>query len=336
MPTVKTGRISWVDYARGIAILLVVYRHVVVGMQRAGIEVSHFMYNLQEVFYNFRMPVFFIISGAFLALSLKKVTALKALKDRMSTILYPYLFWGVVLISLEIIFARFTNANRSLYDFLHIITQPRAVDHLWYLFALFNASALFLLLSGFLKNNWLHLAVAILLHWFTFTSYLQGNSLVSDAFYFYPYFLIGTFVYEWLLDKHRNKIVFNKKYLAVLIPLFLAGQVFWFFNQQKEDIYFGIFFLINIIGCAMVYYISYFLDKASALKYLSYIGTYSLYIYILHVPIAACMRNVFLRTGIDASPWIILATCWLAGVIFPIVFINVFKKYGVLKLFSLK
>jgi len=69
---VAVHRIAWSDHARGIAIMLVVYRHVTIGMQRAGIPVSTLMYNGQEVFYNFRMAVFFILSGLFVANSLKR------------------------------------------------------------------------------------------------------------------------------------------------------------------------------------------------------------------------------------------------------------------------
>jgi uncharacterized membrane protein YcfT len=46
----SSDRISWVYHARGIAIMLIVYRHIVLGMQAGGVAVSEVMYNLQIIF----------------------------------------------------------------------------------------------------------------------------------------------------------------------------------------------------------------------------------------------------------------------------------------------
>ena len=35
----KTSRLNWIDYARGIAIILICYRHVFEGSKEAGIPV---------------------------------------------------------------------------------------------------------------------------------------------------------------------------------------------------------------------------------------------------------------------------------------------------------
>ena len=113
-------------------------------MRRSGIFVSDLMYSSQEVFYNFRMPIFFILSGVFIANSLQKKSYPAVLKDRTFTILYPYLVWAVILVSLEMLFSNVTNSKREWVDFTYIIIQPRAIDHLWYLFALFNTTLLYL------------------------------------------------------------------------------------------------------------------------------------------------------------------------------------------------
>ena len=64
----KASRLNWIDYARGIAIILVCYRHVYEGSKEAGIPVKD--YNFLEYanisLYSFRMPLFFIISGLFI------------------------------------------------------------------------------------------------------------------------------------------------------------------------------------------------------------------------------------------------------------------------------
>src|SRR5438270_11559191 len=94
--TAAAERISWVYHARGLAIMLIVYRHIVLGMQAAGVPVSKLMYNLQIVFFNFRMPAFFILSGVFIARSLKRKSRTTVAWNKVSNLLYPYLLWAVI------------------------------------------------------------------------------------------------------------------------------------------------------------------------------------------------------------------------------------------------
>ena len=60
------------DYLRGIAIILIVYRHVLVGLQKGMIVVPEILVHANMIFYSFRMPLFFILSGIFISRSLAK------------------------------------------------------------------------------------------------------------------------------------------------------------------------------------------------------------------------------------------------------------------------
>jgi fucose 4-O-acetylase-like acetyltransferase len=75
----SAGRLGWIDYARGICIILVCYRHCFDGLRESDLAVGD--YPLLEIlnvcFYSFRMPLFFIVSGLFVSRSLQK----KSLKD---------------------------------------------------------------------------------------------------------------------------------------------------------------------------------------------------------------------------------------------------------------
>src|SRR5215217_1879644 len=188
--TAASDKIAWVYHARGLAIMLIIYRHIVLGMQASGVPISQLMYNLQIIFFNFRMPAFFILSGVFIARSLKRKSRATVAWNKVSNLLYPYLLWATITLVLQITFSQFSNAHRSWVSFIDIIAQPRALDQLWYLLALFNVSLLYLALSKLLKRMvWLHILVAIGLHYSSF--YLQDFSLFSDFFYFYIFFLTG-------------------------------------------------------------------------------------------------------------------------------------------------
>src|SRR3954454_15427939 len=62
-----TARVDWVDYAKGICIIMVVMMHSVLGVEKAAGETG-FMHVLVAFAKPFRMPDFFLISGLFLSL----------------------------------------------------------------------------------------------------------------------------------------------------------------------------------------------------------------------------------------------------------------------------
>ena len=64
--TPASPRIDWVDYAKGICIVMVVMMHSVLGVEAAAGQTG-FMHAFVAFAKPFRMPDFFLISGLFLA-----------------------------------------------------------------------------------------------------------------------------------------------------------------------------------------------------------------------------------------------------------------------------
>ena len=64
--TERSTRIDWVDYAKGICIVMVVMMHSVLGVEKAAGDTG-FMHAFVMFAQPFRMPDFFLISGLFLA-----------------------------------------------------------------------------------------------------------------------------------------------------------------------------------------------------------------------------------------------------------------------------
>src|SRR6202007_907808 len=65
--TSAATRVDWVDYAKGICIVMVVMMHSVLGVEQAAGEAG-FMHVLVAFAKPFRMPDFFLSSGLFLPL----------------------------------------------------------------------------------------------------------------------------------------------------------------------------------------------------------------------------------------------------------------------------
>ena len=107
---VNEKRWLWLDYDKGISILLVGYGHCLATLTGHVSNLSdyNFFNYIGTFLYGFRMPLFFIVSGMLVGRSLVKKGLHNYIGDRMNNILYPLLIWGCIEISLQIIAARFT------------------------------------------------------------------------------------------------------------------------------------------------------------------------------------------------------------------------------------
>src|SRR5687767_539325 len=94
LSVLEKNRWPWVDYLKGIAIILVVYRHILIGIERSGLEVPQYLVNANMIFYSFRMPLFFILSGLFISSSLVKRSLQKIIGLKFENLMYPYLIWS--------------------------------------------------------------------------------------------------------------------------------------------------------------------------------------------------------------------------------------------------
>ena len=63
---IQQGRVDWVDYAKGVCIVMVVMMHSTLGVEKAAGDTS-WLGAVVEFARPFRMPDFFLISGLFLA-----------------------------------------------------------------------------------------------------------------------------------------------------------------------------------------------------------------------------------------------------------------------------
>ena len=79
------NRIEWIDIAKGIAIILVVYGHA--GLANIPL--------LEKWVCAFHMPFFFFISGILFSVD-KYPTINKFLQRRWKTLIRPYLFFSII------------------------------------------------------------------------------------------------------------------------------------------------------------------------------------------------------------------------------------------------
>jgi fucose 4-O-acetylase-like acetyltransferase len=173
----KTGRVEYIDIARGIGILLVALAHA---------DVSLFSPYLHRLIYSFHMPLFFFLSGYFFNPGIPFGVLLK---KRFDTILKPYL---VTILLIYIASLSFTNMRfatvfgriaKALYGTGYYIDWVQ----LWFLPSLFVTS-----LFAFLVYR------VLLIHinnryvrWSVMLAILAVGVYFLDVFYPYSFSLLG-------------------------------------------------------------------------------------------------------------------------------------------------
>ena len=121
MKNFNNNRVLWVDYAKGIGIFLVVYGHVIVGINASTIELyGTFHYYSRNIIWNFHMALFFFLAGINVHSSLIKRGHLKFIADKGKIVLYPYIVWSIFTGTIQIVLSRYVNSTIAITDILKI------------------------------------------------------------------------------------------------------------------------------------------------------------------------------------------------------------------------
>lgn len=342
------NRNPWIDYVRGICIIMVIYRHCFEGMIGSKLPVSNYpiLQYLNVYLFSFRMPLFFIISGIFIGAGLAKKGYKHYIDDRFRIIYYPLLIWGSIQITLQLALSHYVNADRSWMDYINLIIRPRKIEQFWYLNALFVVSVIFATLKSVVRlKKWQHLIVACVFYGVAaWLHQIKTTALFfTDVFHFYIYFAIGDAISDFVFARSFRQRILNPWLLVVMVPAFLISHYYFAsinISHHLDDYvmhYMPLFFLlVSLIGCVMITQIAFYLQEFDVLRFLRVIGFHSLFIYVMHLIISSAIRITITRLlHIENVPIIILSTLLFCTAI-PIVVYNVITRAGGWWMFSLK
>lgn len=297
-------RMDWVDYGKGIGILLVVYAHLLSSAYHAGVEVpEHFFALSDSIIYSFHMPFFFFLSGLFAESSLQKRGAREYLLDKFSRMAYPYFLWSVLQVSVEVMFSSQTQKGTSLPDLLAIPYRPWG--QFWFIYALFVMHAAYVLFSRFGKFSLTLMAVAgIGLFFFPIPINVAALPAFSTRFIFF----VGGIVFSrYLLNKSTFNVPGWVPVMLVALQLGAAYIVFEYFIEpvrfpDGSHPFYSLF--LPILGIIAFTSLSMYLAGRNILQPLKTLGVYSLHIYLVHM-LAGVGTRVILLYGFHVQNWLI-------------------------------
>jgi glycosyltransferase involved in cell wall biosynthesis/fucose 4-O-acetylase-like acetyltransferase len=304
-------RIAWVDYAKGVGIILVVLGHVLYGMRHAALPLPpHTSYVLDWI-YCFHMPLFFFLSGMFVPPSILKGTG-RFIRHRIATILYCYLLWSLLDVAVRTIFGNYTNYHVGWSVLLHVYDQP--LGELWFLYALFACNLGFILLHGIGVATPGILIVGTAALVFRNTMAFEPQSILDLILYHSFFFTIGIAATNLRFTRCRR--------LDIWIPLALACFALMSGIVVTGNHYGHLQAPVAVLGIAGSILLGQVLAREPGgvhWRFLKYLGLLSLQIYLAHTLFEASWR-ILCQKGLGTQNMVgIIAGGLVAGIVGPVI-----------------
>jgi uncharacterized membrane protein YcfT len=298
------ARIDWVDYAKGICIVMVVMMHSVLGVEAAAGQTG-FMHGLVAFAKPFRMPDFFLISGLFLSVVIDRDWR-TYLDRKVVHFAYFYLLWVTIQFGFKApSFAAESGWSHVGLMYLESFIEPFGT--LWFIYLL---PVFFVVTKATHKMPPLLIwAVAALLE----MTHIATGWTVIDEFaarfvYFYSGYLFASHVFA-LSDRARLRPVLALGGLA-LWALINGGLVESGFSEWPL-----ISLALGLAGAGAIIVMGTLLARMRWLNFLRFCGKHSIVIYLAFFLPMAATRTLLLRTGFLHDIGTIALIVTVAGVV---------------------
>jgi uncharacterized membrane protein YcfT len=281
------GRVAWVDYAKGICIVMVVMMHSVLGVEGAAGEPG-FMHLFVAFAKPFRMPDFFLISGLFLSIVIDRDWR-TYLDRKVVHFAYFYVLWVTIQFGFKApYFAAETGWSHAGYLYLESFIEPFGT--LWFIYLL---PVFFALTKSTRKipPELIWVLAALLESAHVATGWTVIDEFCARFVYFYSGYLFAYYVFA-LSDRAKTRPVLALVALA-LWAIINGGLVA--FGASEWPL---ISLMLGLSGACAIITIATLLARAHWLNFLRFCGEHSIVIYLAFFLPMATTRTLLLRAGV--------------------------------------
>lgn len=277
----KKDRIEWVAVSRGIAIILVVYGHVVVNK-------NDLFSDIHDVIYIFHMPLFFFLSGFLYGVREVGENRKETAKKKLISLGIPYLFFASLYILMKVVLQKYIHveAEISLDALYKLFYDPSHIVY-WFLYDLL----LYFMIACIVDygNNKKTGIIILVICFATYIIYYQLNidnskwlTWVSNGLFFYGGIEIG-------VRYDQVKIMVNRRlkgnwYYWVLIICAGIGFTYLLYTVAEGSY---VYSFIRLLACIFLVSSVIILSSLCAritllLKMFNWLAKISWYVYLLH------------------------------------------------------
>ena len=317
------GRIDWVDYAKGICIVMVVMMHSVLGVEQAAGQTG-FMHPLVAFAKPFRMPDFFLISGLFLSLVIGRDWR-TYLDRKVVHFAYFYLLWVTIQFGFKApAFAAGTSWAHAGYLYIESFIEPFGT--LWFIYLL----PVFFVVTKATRRApplliWGIAALLEMAH--IATGWTVVDEFCSRFVYFHSGYLFAGHVFA-LSDRARAqpRLALAALGLWALVDGSLVKSGF----SEWPLVSLG----LGLAGACAIVTAGTLLARADWPKSLRFCGEHSIVIYLAFFLPMAATRTLLLKTGIPHDIGTISLVVTMVGVLGALAIWRIALKAGASFLFE--
>lgn len=334
----KMQRMTYLDCAKGVAIILVVLGHIDMGNNP-----------LNNWIYSFHMPLFFVLSGMLMAYKNNCLsTGLWVnVKKRSVQLLYPYFTFSLITL-IWLVVDQLKRGHADANFIIQVIIDTLSLDGygaIWFLPALLMAEIFFLMIFRGHKGSILlvgclvlltsvsgmYLQVAIPLERDLLTTYLErfynmfNRSLIGTVFIWFGYSLFGK------LEKAATGA--NKPGLIILGIVMFVANFFLAQSNPSVDLHY------SVLNNPVLYYVCALLGTVSTLLFfkfilpnnrvLEYFGRNSMIIMGTQsiVPLTEISKNILGMTGMSFERYSYDVMICILSMIMNVVMIELINRF---------
>ncbi|MGQ4496125.1 acyltransferase family protein [Dermabacteraceae bacterium P13101] len=300
----NASRYVWIDVIRGVMILTVIMFHVPawIGDAPGGFLPGRL---INRFFTPYMMPVMMILSGFFIAHSIAKPLKVYY-ASKFRAIVWPYLIWQFLYLVTALWIAGKTMPIKF---FIGTFWDP--ISYLWYLFFL----SLLLLGAPLLRV----VPGAVFL-----VAFALGNMILASGDWVFisggakTFMFFGVmFSFGYLFGKNYPKIshLFTgwAARSAVIVTLAIGSvTVFWRDSYDKSTL---LWLVLTLIGFVSMVGFAMWVQDASFMRPVSWLGKNSLVLYVTHFPAGMLLGYLGSTTGITARMSNGVAFCILTAIL---------------------
>ena len=300
------SRVAWIDAARGIGIVCVVFGHVGRGLTSADIATGPTWSWVDYGLYTFHMPLFFVLAGVNLPTSLARQSE-GFLRGKLWTIAYPYVLWSLIQGGLLVALSSYTNHRADISDVLKLGWQP--MSQFWFLYVLMLCQ-----LAGFALASRPRLLLGSAAVSFVAANFLPPGFVVEQFLHAFPYFAFGILASSRLLAWGPGRDWLWGCIAAAGLAAFIPSS--GLLDHMNSDAAAAL--PASVCGITLLFLLARGLG-GSVQRFACLLGKVSMTIYILHILAASAARILLVRLHVPPDPWLYAGLCTVAGVTAPVV-----------------
>ncbi|MFN0011096.1 MAG: acyltransferase family protein [Phycisphaerales bacterium] len=322
-PAAAAARLAWVDVAKGVGMILVVFGHVLGGLIASGTLPAAGNQHVYDWVYSFHMPAFMLLSALFLEASLAKRGIAVFATDRVKTLYYPALLWGLGSWCLGLVFQKYLNTQMNPWEPLRLLVDP--LGSFWFLRTLLVLSLIYAVLRvARVPRPVMLVAAAAGAAACIGQGWTLDSRLLTIAWYG-AWLVLGVMLSRHVLATGERAPVWALALAAVVgaagVSLLLPPSTPGLISPSPLCAPFGV---VLMLCSSMV------LAKVPGVREaLSLIGRRSLEVFLVSGIASVALRMLLTRVAHVSDGWVLLTACTLAGLVVPLALAEFCERAGI-------